>query len=145
MLSRLGTFVNIPHGSKDLFLSTALLNRFIMSPTWIFGFCCICSVDITPSRGYCSVEHRLHGLRMQGERLIWGVVLGEAKLPSVFDFGYVSVLFFLSLRVSEAGEGRFFVWISYLKQPSLPLYFIFLASPCSMQNLRSLQWEHTEA
>ena len=85
---------------KDLFLSTALLNRFIMSPTWIFGFCCICSVDITPSWGYCGVEHRLHGLRMQGERLIWGVVLGEAKLPSVFDFGYVSVLFFLPAPLS---------------------------------------------
>ena len=91
---------------KDLFLSTALLNRFIMSPRWIFGFCCICSVDITPSWGCCGVEHRLHGLSLQGERLIWGVVLGEAKLPSVFDFGYVSILFFLSVKVSGAGEGR---------------------------------------
>ena len=77
-----------------------------MSPTWIFGFCCICSVDITPSWGCCGVEHRLHGLSLQGERLIWGVVLGQAKLPSVFDFGYVSILFFLSVKVSGAGEGR---------------------------------------
>ena len=105
-----------------------------MSPTWIFGFCCICSVDITPSWGYCGVEHRLRGLRMQGERLIWGVVLGEAKLPSVFDFGYVSVLFFLSLRVSGAGEERaesrendpsgvpqmLFLWVWYAR----PIYEI---------------------
>lgn len=42
---------------------------------------------------------------MQGERLIGGVVLGEAKLPSVFDFGYASILFFLSPKVHRGVEG----------------------------------------
>ena len=42
---------------------------------------------------------------MQSERLIGGVVLGEAKLPSVFDFGYGSILFFLSPGVHGGVKG----------------------------------------
>lgn len=88
---------------KDLFLNAALLNRFIMPTIWILSFCYICSVDITPSWGCCGVEDRLHGLSMQGERLeVW---FWEKQSCLVFDFGYASILFFLSPKVHGGVEG----------------------------------------
>ena len=89
--------------NKDFFLNDASLSKFIMPTTWLLSFLLHLFCGYYSFLGYGGVGVRSHSLGWQDGGTTYhlkvrggcgSVVLEEAKLPTFFGLGYVSILFF---------------------------------------------------